>query len=276
LIWVPGRLAAHMDTSDELIAEALGASIRGWDFSWLEGRAQETRPPWDYPAIVREAAASSRRMLDVDTGGGEFLARLAPFPGQVVATEGYAPNVAVAHERLGPLGIPVVETASAPDNVDQGEMSPETSRSGLPFASAAFDVVIDRHSSYWPSEIDRVLCPDGRFVTQQWSEAGTVGTAWEDLFGRPAHSHRRFDRTFAAAQLADAGFDVTRAEETDTPMNFQDLGAVVYYLRIVPWAVDGFDPIGDRDTLERIHRLIMDEGSLRIRGSHMLLDARAR
>jgi SAM-dependent methyltransferase len=265
-----------MDTADELIAQALEAPIRGWDFSWLEGRAQETRPPWDYSAIVREAAASSHRMLDVDTGGGEFLARIAPFPGSVVATEGYAPNVAMARERLGPLGIPVVETASAPDNVDQGETSPETSRSGLPFASDAFDVAIDRHSSYWPSEVHRVLCPGGRFVTQQRSEAGTGGTTWEDLFGRSPHPHRRFHRTFAVGQLTHAAFDVTRAEEADTPMTFHDLGAVVYYLRIVPWAVDGFDPSQDRDTLERIHRTIMDEGSLRIRGSHMLLDARAR
>jgi SAM-dependent methyltransferase len=265
-----------MATADELIAEALKAPVRGWDFSWLDGRAEEARPPWDYSAIVREAAASSRRMLDVDTGGGEFLARLAPFPGSIVATEGYAPNVAVAHERLGPLGIQVVEVASAPDNVDQGKTSPETSRSGLPFAPNSFDVVIDRHSSYWPSEIHRVLRPGGRFVTQQRSEAGTGGTAWEDLFGRPPHAHRRFDRTFALGQLADAGFDVDRAEEADTPMTFHDLGAVVYYLSIVPWAVDGFDPIGDRETLERIHRLITDEGSLRIRGSHMLLDARAR
>jgi hypothetical protein len=113
-----------MITSDELIAEALKAPVRGWDFSWLEGRAEETRPPWSYAAIVRESAASSRRMLDIDTGGGEFLARLAPFPGSVVATEGYAPNVAVARERLAPLGIHLVATASAPDNVDQGQTSP--------------------------------------------------------------------------------------------------------------------------------------------------------
>jgi hypothetical protein len=77
-----------MTTTGDLIAERLEAPVRGWDLSRLEGRAEEARPPWDYAAIVREATASSRRMLDVDTGGGEFLARLAPFPGSVVATEG--------------------------------------------------------------------------------------------------------------------------------------------------------------------------------------------
>ncbi len=59
-------------------------------------------------------------------------------------------------------------------------------------------------------------------------------------------------------------------------MTFHDLAAVVYYLRMVPWAVENFDPGGDRDTLEDIHRLITDAGALQVRGSHMLLDARTR
>src|SRR5438132_11130302 len=179
-----------MNTTDELIAQAFEAPVRGWDFSWLEARAEEARPPWDFAAIGREAAASSRRMLDIDTGGGEFLARLAPFAGSVVATEGFAANVAVADERLSPLGVQVVATASAPDNVDQGETSPSMSRSELPFASDVFDLVIDRHSSYWPSEINRILCHGGRFITQQRSEVGINGIAWEDLFGRSPHAHR--------------------------------------------------------------------------------------
>ncbi len=265
-----------MSTPDELIAEALKAPIRGWDFSWLNGRAEETQPPWDYRAVVRDAAARSSWLIDIDTGGGEFLAGLAPFPGSVVVTEGYLPNVGVARDRLAPLGIQVVEAASAPDNVDQAETSPSTSRSELPFASDVFDLVVNRHSSYWPSEIHRILCNGGRFVTQQRIEAETSGTAWEDLFGRPPHINRRFDKTFAVGQLADAGFDIALAEEADTPMVFRDVGAVLYYLRMVPWAVEDFDPIGDRETLQHIHEVITTDGALKIRGSLMLLDARAR
>jgi SAM-dependent methyltransferase len=262
-------------TVDEHIAEALEAPLRGWDFSWLEGRAEEARPPWDDAAILRAAAASSSRMLDIDTGGGEFLARLTPFPGTVVATEGYTPNVHVARDRLRTFGIMVVEASSAPDNVDQRERDPTAARSPLPFASHTFDLVIDRHSSYWPSETARVLAPGGRFLTQQRSEAGLGGTAWEDLFGRPPHVHRRFNVAFAAGQLEDAGFRVIRSDEADTPMKFHDLAAVVYYLRMVPWAVNAFDPGRDRDALERINACIIDEGSIQIRGCHMLLDARA-
>lgn len=259
---------------DDLIAEAFDAPIRGWDFSWLDGRGEETRPPWNYSAIVREAAASSNRMLDVDTGGGEFLAGLAPFPGSAIATEGYGPNVGVARERLLPLGITVVETESAPDNVEQGDTDPASVGSQLPFADATFDLVIDRHSSYWPYEVYRVLSRGGRFITQQRSEAGTAGHSWEELFDRTRPDpHGRFDAAFAAAQLETARFEIVRAEEADTPMTFFDVAAVVYYLRIVPWAVEGFDPVADRSGLERVSRLIAEEGRLEIRGSHMLLDA---
>jgi hypothetical protein len=35
----------------ELIAEAEAADVTGWDFSWLDGRATEERPPWGYDVV---------------------------------------------------------------------------------------------------------------------------------------------------------------------------------------------------------------------------------
>ena len=258
---------------DELIEEALSAPIRGWDFTWLEGRATEARPPWDYAGLVREGATEARRVLDVDTGGGEVLSRIAPVPAFVVATESFQPNVAVARDRLAPLGIQVVQAGPAPDNVDQLGTTPAVTRSALPFRDGAFDLVIDRHSSYWPSEVRRVLAGGGRFISQQRSEAGGVGATWGELFGRDEDEDRAFDLRFARNQLQEAGFRVSRGEEVDTPMTFLDLAAAVYYLRIVPWAVDGFDPVGDRGALEEIHERLQRDDQLVVRGSHMLLDA---
>ncbi|HEX9123528.1 MAG TPA: hypothetical protein VF984_09245 [Actinomycetota bacterium] len=78
---------------------------------------------------------------------------------------------------------------------------------------------------------------------------------------------------FAADQLRSAGFHILQAREADTPIAFLDLAAVVYYLRAVPWAVEGFDPVADREALESIHRRIQHDGRLLIRGSHLLLEA---
>ncbi|MCY4667832.1 MAG: SAM-dependent methyltransferase, partial [Rhodococcus sp.] len=39
---------------DELVAEAESASVDGWDFSWLDGRATEQRPSWGYQRLMGE------------------------------------------------------------------------------------------------------------------------------------------------------------------------------------------------------------------------------
>jgi SAM-dependent methyltransferase len=264
-------------SADTLIDEALRASFIGWDFSWLEGRARESEPDWDYEAIVRSALDDARSVLDIDTGGGEFLARVIRSGRFAVATEGYGPNVTVAHDRLAAIGVPVVHTESAPDNVDQTTTNPAEAGSALPFRDEAFDLVIDRHSSYWPGEVRRVLVSGGRFVTQQRGDAGISGVELRALFGRPHDARPPFDLSFARDQLDHAGFDLVRSNEADTPTVFYDLAALVYYLRAIPWAVEGFDPLGaDRQALERIHERIIDNGELSVCGSHMLLDARAR
>jgi SAM-dependent methyltransferase len=258
------------DAIQAAIDEAYAAPLEGWDFAWLDGRAREIRPPWNYGRLAVDAARDAPRTLDIDTGGGEFLSGLAPFPGFVVATEGYAPNVDVAARTLARVGIPLVQIESAPDNLDQEAADPMSSP--LPFASGAFDLVIDRHSSYWPSEVRRALRPGGRFLTQQRSEAGGGGAAWEDLFDRPL-APRVFDLAFGVGQLRDAGFGIVHAQEAQTPMVFTDLAGVIYYLRLVPWAVEGFDPEEEREALQRLADRVATDGELRIRGACMLVDA---
>ena len=81
--------------------------FEGWDFSHLQGRMHEDQLSWDYTSIVREALPGAASLLDMGTGGGEFLSSLEPLPPNTHATEGYAPNVPVARARLEPLGIQV-------------------------------------------------------------------------------------------------------------------------------------------------------------------------
>jgi SAM-dependent methyltransferase len=251
------------------IDEAYAPPLAGWDFSWLDGRMHEEAPPWNFNRLTRLALQDAELSLDIDTGGGEFLASLSPLPGFVFATEGYQPNVTTAARRLADIGIPLVHAESAPDNVDQAA---EPRSFPLPFSTGTFDVVINRHSSYWPTEVGRVLKSGGRFLTQQRSESGRGGASWEQLFGRQSDP-RTFDLDFAVGQLRAAGFEITRAEEADTPILFMDLAAIVYYLRMIPWAVDEFDPVDDRDRLTMIAEQIGANGEIRIGASWMLLEA---
>jgi hypothetical protein len=61
-------------------------------------------------------------------------------------------------------------------------------------------------------------------------------------------------------------------QEADTPMVFQDLTGVVFYLRLVPWAVEDFDVNADRQALEAIQRRVESDGEVRVRGAHMLIE----
>ncbi len=98
---------------DDRIFEAMlahaGGPMLGWDFSYLSRTERMTSEPlpWSYGSLVIAAMAEAGSMLDMGTGGGEFLSALRPLPPDTHATEGWAPNIPVARERLEPLGIAV-------------------------------------------------------------------------------------------------------------------------------------------------------------------------
>ena len=142
--------------------------FKGWDFSHLQGRMIEEQLPWDYARIVLDALPAAEALLDMGTGGGEFLNDLRPLPPYTRATEGYAPNIRLARERLEPLGVKVYEVEDD---------------TRLPFGDAEFDLVINRHESYEPAEVRRILHPGGRFVTQQ--VGGQNNTDLNALLGAP-------------------------------------------------------------------------------------------
>ena len=68
------------------------AHIHGWDFSHIEGRyEEETDLPWDFKAIIQSYLKKDSKLLDIDTGGGEFLLSLGHPYENTAATEGYPP-----------------------------------------------------------------------------------------------------------------------------------------------------------------------------------------
>jgi hypothetical protein len=137
----------------------------------------------------------------------------------------------------------------------------------LPFRDKTFDLVLDRHSSYWPSEVRRVLTDGGVFLTQQRSLDATK------LFCLEPSDAPVFDLTFAVAQLKANGFGIRSAEEVSTPMAFFDIGALLYYLRAVPWVVPNFEPRAQRGLLCRLNDRILAEGAVHIPGTQMLIVA---
>lgn len=179
-------------------------------------------------------------------------------PQTVAATEGWAPNLPVAAERLEPLGITVHEHDS-----ESGEP--------LPFPDDSFDLVLARHESYDPAEVARVLGPDGVLVTQQvgGEDLADITEALGGTAPYPEVTLVEFERA-----LVCAGMTVERADTFTGAYRFRDLEALLRFLARIPWMLpEGFDPVRDAARLEELRRRA-DVGELTGVLSRFLLVAR--
>ncbi len=251
-----------MADPDELLVEAEATAFQGWDFSKLGDRLVLEPPHWDFAAIAANAVARATTMLDMGTGGGEWLSSLSSRARVTVASESWQPNVAVAAARLRTLGVPVVHTEGAPDNHRQ---SPGDPAGRLPFRTEAFDLVTNRHESFRAEEVARVLGPDGIFLTQQ---AQSGSEQFHQLLGSEQPELQEFELDMAVAQLRDAGLSIDEADEGFATTVFADIGALAWYLRSVPWAVPGFTVSTYRQALLRLH-----DGPIRVDSRRFWLQA---
>ncbi|MEU4598831.1 class I SAM-dependent methyltransferase [Nocardia sp. NPDC023988] len=247
-----------MRTFEELIEEADSVSVAGWDFSWLEGRASEERPSWGYQRLLGARLATVTAALDIQTGGGEVLAGIDRFPPTMVATESWPPNVAAATALLHPRGVVVVATPDEPP---------------LPFADNAFDLVTARHpATVWWDEIARVLRPGGTYLAQHVGPASAFELVEYFLGPQPQARRARHPDDEAAAARA-AGLRIVDQRTERLRMEFDDIGAVVYFLRKVIWMVPGFTVETYRDRLRELHEQIRREGPFIAHSSRTLVEA---
>jgi SAM-dependent methyltransferase len=229
---------------DQLIAAALANEFSGWDFSHITGRWREEKPSWDYRQRVTACLSQATALLDMGTGGGEFLAALSPLPPVTCASEGYPPNLPIAQARLEPLGVNVY---------------PVGDDDRLPFADQSFDLVINRHESFDPAEVYRVLRPNGRFLTQQVGGRDNIQlNQW--LQSEVKLSYETWNLAAAVQGLTPARFVIVTQQEEYPRTTFHDIGAVVYYLKAIPWQIEGFDVQRERNRLLALHRHICTAG----------------
>lgn len=235
------------------------AYIHGWDFSHIKGRYEEGRDlPWRYEELVRRYLRPGVRVLDIDTGGGEFLLSLDhPFE-NLAATENYPPNVQLCREKLLPMGIDFKQADGA---------------GTLPFGDRSFDLVINRHGNFNPDEIWRVLKKGGVFITQQ------VGAENDRELVRllladesPLPFPRQYLRV-ARAAFEDGGFSILEAQEAFGPIRFWDVGALVWFARIIQWEFPGFSVESCLGNLFRAQELLERKGVIEGRTHRFLLAA---
>lgn len=228
------------------LAEQSLAHVCGWDFSHIAGRYEEAALPWSYADVVRRYLKENMMLLDYDTGGGEVLLSLGhPYAG-TAATEGYAPNVQLCKERLEPRGIDFRECSDA---------------AHIPFPDESFDIILNRHGDFEPTELHRLLRRGGLFITQQVGEDNDRELVEMVLPQTPkpfSHLNLREQRQ----AFADAGFRILEEDEAFRPIRFFDVGAFVWFARIIEWEFPNFSVERCFEQLLNMHQAIERNGSV--------------
>lgn len=227
-------------------AEESIARIKGWDFSHIDGKfkSKENEMPWNYKRVIQKYMKDSDRILDIDTGGGEFLLSLNHPYELTSATEGYAPNAALCKQTLGPLGI------------DFREMK---NYACMPFEDEEFDIVLNRHGAYDAKEIYRVLKPGGIFITQQVGEDND----WELIKRLLPEAKKKFPGHNLQKQVKlfeQNGFTVLEQDEVYRPIYFYDTGALVWFAKIIEWEFIDFSVSRCFEQLLEIEKEIKEQG----------------
>ena len=236
------------DSFETLVQQAWEHGIQGWDWSFLQGRTSSASLSWDYPSLVRQRMVEAQAMLEIGTGGGELFSTLGPYPRLTLATEAYPPSVELAGRTLRQVGVPVVQTD---DNI----------QIALPFANQSLDLVINRHASYSAAELFRTLRPGGRMLTQQ--VGGKNEFRLNELFQDDPHFiYGYWTLEYAVQELLQAGFTILSQQEEFPEIRRYDIGAVVYFLKVIDWQVPGFTPQKYWDKLRQIHQTIQEHGYL--------------
>jgi SAM-dependent methyltransferase len=243
---------------NNLIEEGLSLPFSGWDFSFLGDRWKTNEPSWDYPVLARFHMQGIQSMIDLDTGGGELLSSLAPFPPHTWATESYPPNIPIAKHRLEPLGVQVIS-----DYTD----------AAIPLPNTCLDLVLDRHGSYAEAELMRLLKPGGIFLTEQvgGQNCFRLNALLQD---QPQFEYSYWTKELITQRLKEAGFELLIVKEEFPIVEFADIGVLVFYLRIIPWQVADFSVEKYRDKLYTIHQDILAHGPLQAHDHRILVEAR--
>ncbi|MBQ1257793.1 MAG: class I SAM-dependent methyltransferase [Clostridia bacterium] len=232
---------------EHIKSEEACAQIHGWDFSHIDGRYEEENDiPWDYKAEILKRLTPDMTILDIDTGGGEFLLSLQHPYENTCAMEGYKPNAALCEKTLAPLGIRFREGNAA----------------RIPFEDESIDMVINRHGDFDAEEISRVLKKDGLFITQQvgaYNDRELVNLLLDKNAPVP-FPEQTLEK--AKKKFEDAGFSVLNAKEHFGCIRFYEIGALVWFARIIEWEFVGFSVDRYLSQIENAQRQIEKEGSV--------------
>lgn len=222
-------------------------TFKGWDFSYINNRISEDTLPWNYKEIVENNIKNYIIVLDMGTGGGEFLLSLNRKKARFYATESYKPNLILCTNILKPYDIEVREV---------------TDDNNLPFEDNYFDLIINKHESFSLSEVTRILKPGGKFITQQVGGKNNIEMSKFLLGEVPNIINHDLGLNEILNECKKCDLEVLSSGEFFPKTYFYDIGALVYYAKIIPWEFPEFTVDKTFDKLLKLNKEIEVKGSI--------------
>ncbi|MDL2292441.1 class I SAM-dependent methyltransferase [Acholeplasma sp. OttesenSCG-928-E16] len=238
-----------MLSKDELyekLTETFKIPLSGWDFSSFKS-IKESELPWSYYKIVKKYLKKTSRLLDIGTGGGEFLLTLNHPYEKTYVTEGYDINYDLCLKKLAPLGVNVY-------NVDGSSI--------MPFETSFFNIVINRHESYNIFDIKRILKKRGIFITQQVGYKNDQSL--RSIINQNDENIKGIDENFNCVSEANfiwkTGFRILKEEEYFPKLRFYDIFELVLFCRMISFEFDDFTLDKKIDQIYQIYQIIEEKG----------------
>jgi SAM-dependent methyltransferase len=220
-------------------------SFQGWDFLYIDKRFSEEPLPWNYDKMVRQYLNANSILLDMGTGGGEYLLALNHPYRNTFATEAYPPNFELCKRTLTPLGIDVRQIFN--DNY-------------LPFENDMFNIIINRHEAFDINEVYRLLKSNGLFITQQVGGLNNkeLSRFLISDFKEITSSEHTLENNLMLIQ--NKGLTILKSDECFPKLKFFDVGALVYFAKIIEWEFPNFSVDNCFKQLCQLQSIVEEQG----------------
>lgn len=214
--------------------------MNGWDFSRLSVIVEDAL--WNFWSEVSSRCKAGDIVLDIGTGGGEALLRMADAAQLLIGIDHSEAMIQTANrnrERSGRANIRFLPMEA----------------SELHFPERFFQVISCRHSEFNAAEVARVLADGGVFLTQQVGESDKRNLAQAFGRGQSGNAKRGTLMERYAAELKEAGFRQIDCRQYDAVEYYATAEDLIFLLKHTP-IIPGFGQT--ESDFQTLHRFIAE------------------